>query len=108
MITKIAVLTMISLFSSIAVAEQQHHDFTVTICRALPTGNVQIRGTSAVDGQLRDVIFDQSSLSETVMNRFLSLCLTSFSTGDALRIDYLDCVGLSCNPTAFTTLNLQK
>ena len=109
MIFRIIIAAVITaVFSCSALSEQQHHNISVTICRAFPTGNLQIRGVSAMDNQMRDIIFYESNLSESVINRYLSLCLAAFSTGDVLRIDYLDCTGTSCSVTNSTTLNLQK
>ncbi|WNO11177.1 hypothetical protein [Teredinibacter sp. KSP-S5-2] len=88
---------------------EEHHDLEISICRALPSGNILLRGVSSTDNQNRDLVFtESSSLKEAVLDRYLSLCMAAFATGKILRADNLICTGTSCNPTGATSLSLKK
>lgn len=108
MLKQIIFSILIILISFSALSEVQHHNFSINICRTLPSGDIQIAGKSETDSQNRLINFSTSSFQEKVIDRYLSLCLTSLSSGAKLRIDYLDCSGTSCTATSNTSLNLYK
>ncbi len=103
----ISVLVLLSV-SCYASSEQQHHNLTINTCRTLPSGDIQILGNSETDNQNRSIMFSGSGFQEKVIDRYLSLCLTSLASGSKLRIDYLDCTGTSCATTGNTSLNIYK
>ena len=89
-------------------AEEQHHNISVSACRALPYGDIQVRGLSKIDNKERSITFAKASFDEKVIGNFLSLCMTSLASSSLLRIDYLQCTNLSCVVTNNTSLTLLK
>jgi hypothetical protein len=91
-----------------AYSGEEHHNFIIDTCRALPSGYIQIVGISETDSQSRSILFTNGDFLEKVLDRYLSLCLTSLASGAKLRIDYLNCTSTTCVTTGGTSLNLFK
>ncbi len=91
-----------------AIAEEQHHNLSISLCRAFPNGDIQISGISEVDNQERSLIYTTSMFQEKVMDRYLSLCITAYASGSKFRADYLACTGTTCTPKINTTVMLRK
>ncbi|CCN34331.1 exported hypothetical protein [Vibrio nigripulchritudo SO65] len=105
---KFTILIFLLLVSSVTFAAQEHHNFTVGTCRALPTGDMQLEGISDTDGHKRLIAFPASQFKDRVIDRYLSLCMASLASSLKLRVDYLECNGRSCVPTNSTSLNYFK
>ena len=105
MLKKFIVSTLFCCISFSAYSEQQHHDLTIITCRALPSGDLQIVGLSKADHEARKINFSATTFKEKVLDRYLSLCLTSHARGAKLGIDYLECTGTACVTTTSTSLN---
>lgn len=96
------------LFSSSAFSIEQHHNLSVNACRALPYGDLQVRGVSNLDSAERSITFAKANFNEKVIGHFLSLCMASLASSKALRIDYLDCNGTSCFTSNNTSVTFLK
>lgn len=105
---KIAITVLLVCASISAYADQAHHNLTVNVCRASLGGDLQIIGVSDTDNQSKNIMFANTVVKEKIIDRYLSLCLTSFASGTKLRIDYLDCNGAACVTTTNTTLSIFK
>ena len=104
-------LMLLFLVSGISLAEQQHHNFTVSTCRVFPSGNFQILGLSENDGKNRILTFSTATFSEKSIDRILSLCTAALLSQTKIRVDYMECNGSnidSCTPTSSSTLNLYR
>lgn len=108
MYTKIFSIILLATTSALAKAEIQHHNFTVGTCRAFQSGDLQIQGFSETDNQSRIIAFSASAFKEKILDRYISFCIASLSSGSKLRIDYLNCTGTACVTTPDTTINFYK
>jgi len=105
---KYFILACAILYSASAFSAEEHHNLSVNACRALPSGDLQVRGLSSADNALRSIIFAKASFSEKIVSNFLSLCMVSLASSKILRVDYLNCDGVSCVTTNNTSLTFLK
>tara|TARA_R110001599_G_scaffold249359_1_gene449227 strand:- start:13381 stop:13704 length:324 start_codon:yes stop_codon:yes gene_type:complete len=87
---------------------EEHHNLSISGCRALATGDIQVTGTSSSDSQKRSIMLLNSKFQEKILDRYLSLCLASQASSSLLRVSYLNCVGTSCTTTGSTSLEVQN
>ncbi len=104
----ILVIALQAVMSSKAYSAEEHHNLSVTLCRAYPNGNLQIRGISSTDDIERHLTYAASVFSEKTIDRYLSMCLASLMTGKLLRTDYLECTDTTCAPKPGTTAQVLK
>lgn len=107
-ISNTILVVVLSVFSVKTIAVEEHHNIQVNNCRVHPSGNIQILGLSDSDNINKSLTFSPELVSEKVLDRYLSLCLSSIASGLKLRIDYLDCTGGQCTPKTGTTVQIIK
>ena len=94
--------------SFVASANVEHHNLSISECRALPSGAIQITGNSSLNNQKLALIFSMPEFTEKIIDRYLSLCLTSFASGSVLRVDYLECSSNTCTAQPGTSVQIIK
>lgn len=96
------------LFCGAAHAQVSHHNVEVQSCRAIPNGALQILGKSDTNNLNYSLTYSVSGFSETIIDRYFSLCMAALATEKKLRLDYLVCSGQSCTPQGISSIQLIK